>query len=108
MNTNTFMSVVESTHQSCIRLLTKRGSKYTPESSGDDRLIQFKKAGALSLQHPVCALGGMMSKHTTRLYDMIEEVRSGRMASEKEWNETIHDHINYLYLLKGILKEERE
>ena len=108
MNTEKFMSVVESTHQSCKRLLLNRGAKYTPNSSGEDRLIQFKKAGSLSLTHPICALGGMMSKHTTRLYDMIEETRVGNIPRDKEWHETIHDHINYLYLLKGLLREEEE
>lgn len=106
MNTNEFMSIVESTHQSCLRLLNKRRKKYTPETDNEDRLIQFKKAASLSLTHPICALGGMMSKHTTRLYDMIEQVRVGKMPSDNEWNETIHDHINYLHLLKGLLKEE--
>ena len=43
------------------------------------------------------ALGGMMVKHTTSVYDMIA---SGKEYPLSLWNEKITDHINYLLLLK--------
>ena len=65
---------------------------------------------ALILQgkNPVSALSGMMCKHTVSIYDLINGYKMGRAIEPELWDEKIIDNINYLILLRAVLREERE
>jgi hypothetical protein len=72
-----------------------------------DRLSNFKHAAHLQNLTLPAALGGMMSKHTVSVYDMIYRYQNGEKFSQEKWDEKIGDHINYLILLQAVLAEER-
>ena len=67
------------------------------------RLGAFKAAAALQHTTPQRALVGMLAKHIVSLYDMCfaEEV----VYPMDTWDEKITDSLNYLFLLKAIVKE---
>lgn len=48
----------------------------------------------------------MMAKHIVSLYDMC--FAEGISYSLDTWNEKITDSLNYLFLLKAIVKEEHD
>ena len=60
---------------------------------------------AAALQHttPERALAGMLAKHIVSLYDMCFDGDTDYDIST--WNEKITDSLNYLFLLKAIIKE---
>ena len=64
----------------------------------------FKAAAALQHTTPERALAGMLAKHIVSLYDMCFDDNS--TYSMDTWNEKITDSLNYLFLLKAIVKEE--
>lgn len=99
-----FNDTIEKQWMKCKRMMAKKADRYAP---GDDRLIQFKTAGILQKVTPIKALGGEMVKHTTTLYDLIDGTIPG-VKKEAVWDEVISDHINYLFLLKGLLVEKFE
>jgi len=102
MDTETFNKVVEEQIEICKETLGLKEKQYAP---GRDRLEQFKKGDAIMHRTPLQTLSGMLFKHTTKLYDMLEGVIKD--PSLEQWNETIKDHINYLLLAKGLVVEER-
>ena len=51
------------------------------------------------------ALAGMMSKHVVSLYDMCYSTLLH--FDMGQWDEKITDCINYLILLKALVKEEQ-
>lgn len=99
MNNKDFEKSVKNQLDKCKEVLTAKGIYY--KAATTDRLDQFKKAAVLQRTIPIDALGGMMAKHTTKLYDMI-----GNNNQDKEqWDEVITDHMNYLLLLNALLEE---
>ena len=102
MNNDEFTQVVTEQLNYCQSLLIKKGDEYDRKT--DDRLHTFKIAGALQGEKPMQALGGMMAKHTISIYDLIKE----NNLDENLWAEKITDHINYLLLLKALVKEENK
>ena len=100
MTPKEFNSLVTNVQTECLKVLYEKEKQY---GSKEDRLIQFKVAAGLTNKSQVQALGGMMAKHTTKLYMMMDDT-SGFMDTEA-WDEVITDHINYLYLLKGVLED---
>ena len=60
---------------------------------------------AAALQHttPERALAGMLAKHIVSLYDMC--FADGMSFDAGTWDEKITDSLNYLFLLKAIVKE---
>lgn len=80
-------------------ILSKKQHEYAPD---EDRLIQFRKASWILGTSPLKALAGMMSKHTTSIYMMLQEPSS---YSREMWTEKITDHIAYLVLLEALLKD---
>jgi hypothetical protein len=96
-----FNEVVINQIKICTDLLGVKDQQYGVISDGD-RLSQFKGAGSLRHVSQRRGLSGMMSKHTTCLYDLIESESN----DAHHLQEVINDHINYLLLLKGILVEE--
>lgn len=65
-----------------------------------DVLGNFKKSAHMRGVGIPQAIAGMMVKHTTSIYDMVE---SGKPFSIEVWDEKITDHINYLILLRASL-----
>ena len=63
----------------------------------------FKAAAALQHTTPERALAGMLAKHIVSLYDMCFDGDTDYDIST--WNEKITDSLNYLFLLKAIVKE---
>lgn len=70
-----------------------------------DRLSAFKIAAALQNCDSKAALAGMMSKHVISLYDMCYS--SLLHFDMDQWDEKITDCINYLILLKALVKEDQ-
>lgn len=88
----------------CSSALTfcKRKPKNTPGTIRT-RLGAFKAAAALQHTTPERALAGMLAKHIVSLYDMCFDSDTDYDIST--WNEKITDSLNYLFLLKAIVKE---
>lgn len=85
----------------CREILQKKTKEYT---GGDtDRLGAFKAAAALQHTTPERALAGMLAKHIVSLYDMC--FADGMSFDADTWDEKITDSLNYLFLLKAIVKE---
>ena len=85
----------------CREILQKKTKEYT---GGDtDRLGAFKAAAALQHTTPERALAAMLAKHIVSLYDMC--FADGKSFDAGTWDEKITDSLNYLFLLKAIVKE---
>ena len=78
---------------------------HTRRKNTQDRLSAFKIAASLQGCTPKAALAGMMSKHIVSLYDMCYS--SLLQFDLEQWDEKITDCINYLILLKALIKEEQ-
>ena len=101
MNTTTFERLFEEQVNRSRSVLVSKAKEYATE----DRLHNFKVAAALEGKTQEQALAGMMAKHTVSVYDMAE---SGLAYPIDLWQEKITDHINYLFLLNAIVREERQ
>ena len=85
----------------CADTLQKKTKEYTGDDT--DRLGAFKAAAALQHTTPERALAGMLAKHIVSLYDMC--FADSVSYEESVWDEKITDSLNYLFLLKAIVKE---
>lgn len=85
----------------CREILQKKTKEYTGDDT--DRLGAFKAAAALQHTTPERALAGMLAKHIVSLYDMC--FADGVSFDAGTWDEKITDSLNYLFLLKAIVKE---
>lgn len=85
----------------CADILLKKTKEYTGDDT--DRLGAFKAAAALQHTTPERALAGMLAKHIVSLYDMC--FADGVSFDAGTWDEKITDSLNYLFLLKAIVKE---
>ena len=88
-----------------VRLCADTMKRKTREYTGDEenRLCAFKVAAALLHTTPERALVGMMAKHIVSLYDMCFD--DGGSYDMDTWEEKITDSLNYLFLLKAVVKE---
>ena len=85
----------------CADTLQRKTKEYTGDDT--DRLGAFKAAAALQHTTPERALAGMLTKHIVSLYDMCFD--DGASYDISTWDEKITDSLNYLFLLKAIVKE---
>ena len=85
----------------CAKILQRKTKEYTGDDA--DRLGAFKAAAALQHCTPARALAGMLAKHIVSLYDMCFAERT--YYGMETWDEKITDSLNYLFLLKAIVKE---
>ena len=85
----------------CRKILQQKTREYTGDDT--DRLGAFKAAAALQHSTPQRALAGMLAKHIVSLYGMCFD--DGDCYALSTWNEKITDSLNYLFLLKAIVKE---
>ena len=102
MNNEAFRKNLDDVHEKVELVLGAKGEEYATDT---DRLHNFKIAAHMQGITDKEALGGMMAKHTTSVYDMIAD---GKPHSMEKWDEKIIDHINYLILLRAIVVEEAE
>ncbi len=85
----------------CAAILQQKTKEYTGDDT--DRLGAFKAAAALQHTTPARALAGMLAKHIVSLYDMCF---ADHVSYDMDtWNEKITDSLNYLFLLKAVVKE---
>lgn len=97
-----FNKAVEEQYKICRAVLDKKSKEYAP---GADRLAAFKTAAAVMHKTPLQALSGQMSKHSVSLFEMVElDHDYNDMAL---WQEKLTDSINYLFLMKALLLDER-
>ena len=101
---NEFKQVFEQQVDHCRVLLTRKTKEYTGDNA--DRLSAFKAAAVLQSCTPERALAGMLAKHIVSLYDMCYAEKA--VFRPEEWDEKITDSINYLVLLRAIVKEGEE
>lgn len=94
-----FKTIVENQLDRSREVLLGKAEEY---SSAQDRLHNFRVAAKLQGVSEKEALGGMMSKHTVSIFDMI---RDDEDISVEMWDEKITDHINYLLLLRALVEE---
>lgn len=100
MTCEEFSLVVQEVVDNLKEVLDKKGAEYSP---GTDRLSNFKYAAVLNHCTYAQALWGFVTKHIIALGDFIHE--PDRVTKE-QWNEKITDIINYMILLKALLREE--
>ncbi len=104
MRIDEFMAWTNNRQKECSRLLA--GVKNTEYSRNDDKLHNFKRAGALLGCTPHEALIGMWSKHLISILDMVRDyAKDGVMPSSAAVDEKFTDAINYLHLLEGLFRE---
>ena len=99
MKTDEFNKIVEDQLEAIRRVLVKKADEYNLE---EDRLGFFKRAAAFADETPEQALYGFLLKHLQSITDMVQ---SGKVYPEFLWNEKITDTMNYLVLLRGLLKD---
>lgn len=98
MNVEQFEGILDAQIKRVRDILVAKRAEY----ANQDVLANFKKSAHMRNCGIPQAVGGMMVKHTTSVYDMIE---SGKPYPIEVWDEKITDHINYLILLKACLIE---
>lgn len=104
MNSEQFAKIFDEQMRICSEMLFKKAGEYATD---DERLHNFKVAAVVQANNPAQSLGGMMVKHTTSVYDMIN-AGDPNLFSMEMWDEKITDHINYLILLRAVVYEARE
>ena len=103
MNSKEFEAVIKAKVETSIETLFIKNDGYATS----DRLHNFKVAAVLQHESTIKALGGMMSKHTVSVYDLIEAENNGEDIPLELWDEKIGDHINYLLLLWAAVVERK-
>lgn len=101
MKSSEFDAIVTQQIDKSYDILSEKADEYATE----DRLHNFRVAAKLQGTTMRHALAGMMAKHTTSVYDMIQDPIS--YHHRYKWDEKITDHINYLLILQAVLYEER-
>lgn len=105
MKTEELRESMEHQFGRCMNIMAGKSEEYTEGSQ--DKLEHFKAAAALMGVKPEAALMGMMSKHLVSVADMCMDSRGSGAYSLDRWNEKITDSMNYLFLLKAIVEENR-
>lgn len=100
MRSDHFNKIVTDQLAICTDVLVKKAEEYATDA---DRLHNFQVAAALQGTTMRQACAGFMAKHTVSVYDMC---KSPETYSIEMWDEKITDHMNYLLLLRAILREE--
>ena len=95
-----FEYVLDKQLNKCKNILSIKSMEY---ANNEDKLHNFKVAAEMQGIKPREALAGMMAKHTVSVYDLCREPY---LASSEIWDEKITDHINYLILLRAVVREE--
>jgi len=108
MDIQTFFKLNEILDRRSANVLGAKSAEY---SQGGDKLHNFKAGAIYRNKTSEEILAGMMMKHTTSIYDLIDEVEQHYHTSEGEtrplslWLEKVIDHINFLKLLFALRVE---
>jgi hypothetical protein len=97
-----FKQVFERQIKMCEEVLIKKATEYQTDT---DVLHNFRVAAELQGISLAMALSGMMAKHSVSIYDMCQE--PDIFFTQDQWDEKITDHINYLILLRAIVRENQ-
>ena len=100
MDSTEFERIFEETIETSRKTLFEKAREY---AYANDRMHNFHKASVLIDGTPEQALWGFVVKHLVSLSDMIE---SGQNYPDAVWEEKIGDSLNYLILLRALVKEE--
>ena len=101
MNQNDFNNLVESTMESCKKVLLKKREEYVIDLAADV-LSNFKNNAKLSIAGTPEGIGWeLMTKHLQSIKDYC----AGRKVGSNVLDEKIGDAINYLVLIKAIISE---
>jgi len=101
MTTKELETVFDEQVQRCREVILQKGREYTPDAA--ERFSSFETAAKLQHTTQEKALAGMLAKHIVSLYDMC--VSGAEHFDMAVWDEKITDSLNYLFLLKAIVKE---
>lgn len=94
------LKIVNDLLRKSMAILEQKGNSYTSE----DCLSNFKQAAMLQECTTAQALWGMAAKHIISISNMI----SNKIEyDESIWDEKLGDAINYLCLLKVVIKENQ-
>lgn len=86
-------------------VLIKKNKEY---ASDEDKLHNFKRAGAMLQCSQEKALIGMWTKHVISILDIVDKWdNKGIFPDMKQLNEKLTDAINYLILLEACFKEKK-
>lgn len=96
-----FESIFDQQVEKCTNVLIAKAHEYATA----DRLANFKSAAHLQNTTLRQALAGMQAKHIVSIFDMCS---SGEDYDMDLWDEKLTDALNYFFLLKAILIEERK
>ena len=99
MKPEDFLNLVRRRQESCLKLMEQKSLEYATD---EDKLANFKRAGAVLGVKPVQALMGMLVKHWVSIAVMVQ---SDKPYLPEQWAEKIEDAINYMYLLEALIEE---
>ena len=104
MTTEDFNNFLDFVYENHIKkVMCSKSKEY---ARGDDKLYNFHRASEMSGESPVECLRGMKLKHDVSLDDMLNDLDDEIFHPQELWQEKLHDEINYLLLLWGLLMEQ--
>jgi hypothetical protein len=103
MTNKDFYSLMDITFKQCLELAHKKGADYTKGSP--DALANFKEGGKEMGIDPKKVAYIFMKKHWAAI---VNYIRTGGQSESEPIFGSIDDLINYLVLVKGLIKEEQD
>jgi len=101
MTDEQFNELLSETQETMRNTLIQKAKEY----QRGDRLSNFKTAATRLNCTPERALLGMLEKHSTAIFDYVNDLEVGRRMPLEQWQEKIIDSINYLVLLLALATE---
>ena len=102
MTNQDFEALVDRRVQLINNTLAKKGKEY---STDKDKLHNFKETGRRRDKHPSEALQGMLDKHLTSYFDMLQGIQDGTKYTREYIDEKFGDIINYFILQEALFVE---
>lgn len=85
------------------------GEKAKEYVRNGDRLHNFRRAAEISgLTKEEVLWNGFALKHLTSVFDIVDDIKKGKLPSKELADEKIGDLINYLILLEACIEDSRE
>lgn len=101
MTNEEFQIIVEQQLQTIKEILIAKADEY----ARGDRLSNFKRIAVFRNVPPEDALFALVSKHIVALNDFIKDLDTDIVQPIERWDEKINDIINYMILLKALIRE---
>lgn len=112
MDNNAFLESTDRFYeQECKKTMQTKGQEY---SGSEDKFANFKRLAKKYNVPPEEICGIYMTKHLDSIDSFIRQRRAGKSVREIEAglsepiSSRIADAVNYLFILKGIIDEERD